>query len=53
MIIGITLVFITIVVCITVMVCVFLSNQDNYSYWNISGDLKEIKRMLEDISEKK
>lgn len=44
--IAVTLIIMTLIICVTIIAGIFLSNNNNYSYWRVEKDLKEINQKL-------
>ena len=47
--IAITIILVTLIICATVIIGIFLYNQDNYSFWRVESDLKEINEKLDKL----
>ncbi len=50
---AISIVLTVFIICATVVICTILENGDNLAYWVTKKDLKEIKKMLSELTEKK
>ena len=52
MMIVITVVLVTLIICVTILAKTFLENNDNYSFWRVESDLKEINEKLDKLIKK-
>ena len=50
--IAFTIILVTLIICVTVIIGIFLSNQDNYSYLRVESDLREINDKLDKLIKK-
>ena len=50
---AISIVLTVFIICATVVIFTILENGDNLAYWVTKKDLKEIKKMLSELTEKK
>ena len=50
--IAFTIILVTLIICVTVIIGIFLYNQDNYSYWRVESDLKDINEKLDKLINK-
>lgn len=49
MLIAITCIIMTLIICATIIAGIFLYYRDNFSYWKIEKDLKEINQKLDKL----
>lgn len=50
---AISIVLTVFIICATVVICTILESSDKLAYWVTKKDLKEIKKMLSELTEKK
>lgn len=46
---AITIILVTLIICATVIIRTFLNNRDDYSFWKVEKNLKEINQKLDKL----